>query len=82
MLNQETITPQDAIKIAEFKRGLTPKERQKLLALALPRIFGEYFKIKMCWDFSIMCSEYEIPAFDQEFVKQINLNPSAYVDYK
>lgn len=81
----EQITPHLAVKIAESHSGFSPKERAKMLALALMRICKSSIEVKIMWEFSqFVASDYgfEIPNFDPKFIVDINENPKAFVDYK
>jgi len=79
------ITPQQAIKLAEYNESLTVKERQKVLALALPRTTSNALEIKICWEFSMYIIKHlwnqDIGPFDPLFIQNVNRNPSAYRDY-
>jgi len=77
--------PRQAMKCAEQSPDLTPKERQKILAIALIRIAKSSMELSIMWSFSQMIASangYSVPDYDPKFVLEINENPSAFVDYK
>lgn len=80
-----SITPLQAVKLAENSNKLTIKERQKLLALSLTRMCDTVVKMDVMWRFSMliikMNFQQDIGEFDSSFVVDINKNPSKYVDY-
>jgi hypothetical protein len=80
----------DAIKLAE-SGDMTPKERQKMLAIALfhlyttdkemQKITPAVMVIRTLWDFSRMINP-EIPEYDPEFILLVNEYPKLFVNYR
>ena len=83
-LNDE-MTPLEAMQIAEQRPGLSAKERQKILALALTRIAKSPVELMMLWGFSQGVARlmgFEIPDLDEGFVLEINQDPAKFLEYK
>lgn len=80
-----TITPLQAVKLAENNDKFTVKERQKVLALSLTRMCDNVAEILVMWNFSLLIIKMnfgqDIGTFDESFVLDINKNPSKYVNY-
>ena len=85
------ITPREAIKLVEFGKGMTPKEREKILALAIfylithePHNFNQApptIIADILWGFSVMINP-QIPPFNPQFFMAISKNPGAFEHYK
>ncbi len=90
------ISTREAIKIAEKSPILTPKEREKILAISLFFFMEEEIrtgndpssggprlvKLEMLWKFSQYISQYPIPDLNIMRVIDMRKNPKKYVDYK
>jgi hypothetical protein len=84
-ITQQDITPQQATKLANYNETLTAKERQKILALTLPRSCSNALETKICWEFSMYIIKHlwnqDIGPFDPLFIQNVTQNPAAYRDY-
>jgi len=87
------IKPRDAIKIAESHPDLTPKEREKTLALAIHFLLleePEFWKgrfhpaavMMIMWEQSQLSSPYPIPDCDMTFINKLTANPAEFKDYR
>lgn len=94
-INADNITPRQAIKIAESHPTLTPKEREKTLALAIfylvleePENFSRPSKgacIYILYEQSRCVARslgYEIPNLDAHRMIDLFKNPAAFAEYR
>ena len=91
----EDLTARDGIHLAENHPDLTPKEREKTLAISIIERMVEVRKeedyqeytnsvteLKLLWEFSQMCSKYEIPELNIDRAVEMHKNPAKFVNYK